>query len=120
MEGLDWQTIEFPFAAGLNQKPHPYLVNAPELVRAVNVEFDETGALRIRKPYASIGANIFGGGTISNCRRIVRNGDELLLFTNEALYSWSPQRLAWVLKGTHLAIKTTEKPVFVTTGDQIN
>lgn len=119
MTGLQWMRMEFPFAKGLNQKVDPRLVQAPELVRAVNIEHDELGGLRLRYPFANIGSNIFGGGTISGCRRIYAVGNELILFTQTGLYSWSSQRSAWVLKGTHLAIKMDEEPVFVTTGDQI-
>lgn len=118
MNGLNFQAMEFSFAKGLNQKSDPRLVQAPELVRAVDVDFDNLGGLRLRKPYASIGANIFGGGTISGCRRIYEVGDELILFTQTALYSWSPQRSAWVSKGTHLAAKVDERPVFISTSNQ--
>ena len=95
---LNWQPLEFPFAAGLNQKPDPRLVQAPELVRAVDVDFTNTGGLQLRYPYASIGANILGGGTISGTRRVYAIGTELLLFTQTGFYSWSPQRSAWVMK----------------------
>lgn len=120
MTGLRWDKIEVSFAKGLNQKSDARLVQAPELVRAVDVEFDEVGGLRLRYPFASIGANILGGGTIINCRRIYAVGDELILFTSTAMYSWSSQRSAWVLKGTHLAVKVDEEPVFVNTGDQVS
>lgn len=118
MEGLNWQKHEFSFSAGLNQKANAQLVEGPDLTLAVNVEFDELGGLRLRKPYASIGANIFGGGTLSNTRRVYAYGDELVLFTKDALYSWSAQRSAWVRKGTHLAIKVDEEPTFINTSNQ--
>lgn len=118
MQGLDWQPLEFPFSRGLNQKSDPRLVRAPELVRAVNVEFGDLGGLRLRYPYANIGSSIFGGGTISNCRRIYACGDELVLFTDTAFFSWSAQRSAWVRKGTHLAAKVTEQPTFINTSNQ--
>lgn len=118
-QGLNYQRLEFPFSRGLNQKADPRLTQEPELVRAVDVDFDNLGGLRGRYPYASIGANIFGGGTISGCRRVYALGSELLLFTQTALYSWSPQQSAWVSRGTHLAIKTDEKPAFVNTSDQV-
>jgi hypothetical protein len=118
VNGLDWQKLEVSFSKGLNQKTNAQLVDAPDLVRAIDVEFDDLGGLRLRYPYASIGANIFGGGTISNCRRIYAYGNELVLFTDTALYSWSPQLSAWVLKGTHLAIKVEEESTFINTSNQ--
>jgi hypothetical protein len=64
--------------------------------------------------------NIFGGGVLANCRRVVPNGDELLVFTKDTLYSWDAGLAKWVARGTHLAIKVTEQSRFVTTGDQID
>lgn len=118
MNGLDFQKLEVSFSKGLNQKADPRLVQAPDLVRAVDVEFDDIGGLRLRYPYASIGANILGGGTISNCRRVYASGDELVLFTDTSLYSWSSQRSAWVRKGTHLAAKVDEQSTFINTSNQ--
>lgn len=118
MNGLDFQKLEVSFSKGLNQKTNSQLVDAPDLVRAVDVEFDDIGGLRLRYPYVAIGSNIFGGGTISNCRRIFAYGGELVLFTSTALYSWSSQLSAWVLKGTHLAIKVDEEPTFINTSNQ--
>jgi hypothetical protein len=90
----------------------------PALDIAKDVEFDDLGGLRTRYPYADLGVNIFGGGTLSNIRRIVPNGNELLCFTQDTLYSWNAQLSVWVSKGTHLAVKVAEEPVFVTTGEQ--
>src|SRR5690606_10784733 len=59
-----------------------------------------------------------GGGTLSDIRRIVPNGDELLCFTKDKLYSWSEAESAWVEKATYLAPKLTERSVFVNTAEQ--
>ncbi len=118
--GLVPQQVHIPFGVGLNQKVDPRALQVPSLTRCLDAAFTETGGLQTRYPYASIGANIYGGGTLSDCRRIVENGSELLCFTKTGLYSWNVARLAWVLKGTHLAVKLEEEPTFVTTGDQID
>ncbi len=107
-----------PFTAGLNQKSDPRALQPPDLSIAVDVEAAEIGGLQTRYPFAAMGTDILGGGTISDPRRIVQNGDELLLFTKSSLYSWNSQISKWVSKGTHLAIKVSEEPVFVATGDQ--
>lgn len=116
---LDWQVLQFPFAAGVDTKRHAYAVEPPGLASASNVEFDEVGGLRLRKPYASIGSNIYGGGTLSNVRKIEAVGDELLCFTDTSLYSWSETLTAWILKGTHLAVAVTETPRFGNPNDQV-
>jgi hypothetical protein len=119
MNGLDWQTLHLPFAAGLDQKTDSRAMQPPALARCVDAQFDEVGGLQTRYPYAELGSDIFGGGAISDARRIVQNGNELLLFTKDALYSWNAQLSKWVLKGTHLAVKVEEAARFVTTDDQV-
>jgi hypothetical protein len=118
--GLQPQTVVIPFGQGINQKMDPRALEVGSLAVCLDAAFTEIGGLQTRYPYASIGANIFGGGTVSDCRRIVENGDELLLFTKTALYSWNAGRSAWVLKSTYLAAKIDEVPRFVTTDDQIS
>lgn len=117
---LQWREVNIPFAAGLQTKTDPRALQPPALVVARNIEFDEVGGLQKRKPYSSIGANILGGGTISNARRMYANGDELVLFTKDSLYTWSARDTAWVLRGTHLAAKLTERSVFVDPTEQVS
>jgi len=119
MRGLDYQNWTMRFVAGLNQKADDRSLEPPELAICRDAQFDELGGLQTRYPYAELGADIFGGGTIEDCRRIVVNGDELLCFTKSKLYSWSPGRSAWIDKGTHLAVHTEESTRFAGTGDQI-
>lgn len=116
--GLVPQQVVIPFGIGLNQRKDPRALEVGSLARALDCAFTEVGGLQTRYPYASIGDGIFGGGTVSDCRRIVENGSELLLFTQTGLYSWNATLAKWVSKGTHLAIKTTEEARFATTGDQ--
>jgi hypothetical protein len=119
MEGLNWQTVQLPLAAGVNQQADDRALAAPSLLIAKDVQFDEDGGLQTRHPFAaSASSDIFGGGTISNARRLVQNRDERLLFTKDTLYSWNAQLSKWVSRATHLAINVEEEPVFVTTGDQ--
>lgn len=113
-----WREFFLPLAAGIDTKSDPRALQPPSLAVARDVQFEEVGGLQTRYPFASIGTDILGGGSISECRRIVANGDELLLFTKEALYSWSESGEAWVLKDTHLAVETTESSQFVRTNDQ--
>lgn len=119
MEGLDWQTIQLPFAAGLNTKAHEHALEAPSLVTCKNVEFDEVGGLRLRKPFEALGTDIYPAGALTNVRKFARLGDELLCFTDTALYAWNDQLQKWVSKGTHLAVKTEEATRFGNTYDQV-
>jgi hypothetical protein len=118
--GLRWIPKELPFAAGLNQKYDDRARPMPYLDICKDVQFDELGGVQTRLPYGAAAGEIFGGGTITNARRVVPNGTETALFTNDSLYSWNAQLSKWLLRGTHLAVKVDETPRFVTPGDQIN
>jgi len=119
LQGIDWQVVQFPLAGGLDTKAHGQLLDPPGLSMCKNVEFDEAGALRLRKPYAGIGTNIYPSGTLSNVRKFAVVGDELLCFTSAAVYSWSETLTAWVSRGEHLAVASTEAAVFGNTSDQV-
>ena len=119
LRGLNWQTLTVPLAAGVQTKEDPRTMQAPGLSVAREVQFDETGNLSTRTPYGALSTSIHPSGTISTFRKIVANGDELLLFTDTQLYSWNAKLSKWVHKGQHLAIKVEEEAVFVTTGDQV-
>jgi hypothetical protein len=119
-QGLEFNPVNVAFIAGLKTRESPQAMKPSGLDIATDVEFDEWGALRTRKPYAQLGVNILGGGTVSNFRRIVENGNELVLFTQTGLYSWDADATAWVSRGTHMAVSLVETPAFATTDDQID
>ncbi len=118
MNGLDWQTWTMRFSAGLNTGADERTLDAPELAKAFDCQFDETGGIQTRYPYQAALGSILGGGTISDARRLVSNGGELLCFTKENLYSWSPGLSVWVSKGTHVAVKVEERARFIAPTEQ--
>lgn len=115
-----WSKIEIPLAAGLNQKGDVRAGNPPALDIATDVQFDEVGGVQTRLPYGSVMGSgaIFGGGTLSNCRRMFTVNDELCVETDTSVYSWNAQLSKWVLRGTHLAVDVDEQTRFATQGDQ--
>ena len=119
MKGLNWQTINLPFGAGLKQSTDDRARPQPYLDIAKDIQFDETEGVQTRLPFGSTMTNIFGGGTISDARRLARVGAELLLFTKSALYTWNAQSGVWHLRATHLAVKIDEATAATTTGDAI-
>lgn len=121
MEGLEWQTIEIPFAAGINTKAHKYALEPPGLLVCNNVEFDEAGALRLRRPFVGIGTDIYPSGSISNGtgRKLAVLDNELVLFTKDTIYSWNDTINKWVSRGTHLAVATEEATRFGNNFDQV-
>lgn len=119
--GLNWQTITLPFGGSLETKQDPRIKAAPDLSLLRDGEFEEVGGIQTRHPFGSVMGSgaIVGGGTISDVRKLVANGDELVLFTKDTVYSWNAGQSKWVSCGTHLAVSVDEVPRFVTTGDQI-
>ena len=116
--GLDWQTLQIPFVAGLDQKSDPRASNPPSLDIAMDVQLDSIGAVETRKTMAALGLNILGGGTLKNFRRLAVSGGELLCFTDVGLYTWDVSDTAWVFRGLYPALTTTETPKFATGDDQ--
>ncbi len=115
---LQWQTVHVPLAAGLATKTDARALDPPGMLVCKNAQFTEQGGIQKRYPYTSYSAGIFGGGTLSDIRRIYGYGDELLCFTKDSLYSYSSRDSAWVLKGTHLGAKIAQRDVFVRTTEQ--
>jgi hypothetical protein len=118
--GINWQTVNLPFATGLNQRSDDRARPIAFLDICKDVQFDEHGGIQTRLPFAALSNDIFGGGTLSNCRRIDWVNGELVVFTIDSVYSWNAQLAKWVLRGTHLAVAVTERVMFTTTGDQLD
>lgn len=118
MRGANWQPMQFPFAAGVNQRADDRALQPPELAAAIDVQFDEVGGLQTRKPFLALGSTTATGTTISTARRMYEYGRELVLFTKDTLYSWNSDASRWVPRATHLAVSLEERTVHATTGDQ--
>ena len=115
-----WQTIQIPLSQGVDNKSDRRASDPPQFDNLRDAEWERVQGIQTRKPYATIGTGIYGGGNLSSIRRIVENGDELLCFTDVGLYSWSPALSLWVLKSEYLAVKTAEATTFATNGDQLD
>lgn len=117
---LDWQTLQISFGSGLFTKTDARFSSPPTLDIARDIQFEEIGGIQTRPPFAAMSNTIFGGGTLSACRRLAVVNGELCVLTDTALYSWNAQQSAWVLRGTHLAVAVAETPRLVTAGDQVD
>ena len=116
---LDWNKVEIPLAAGLDTKGDLRAGRPPKLDIARDVVFGEPGGVQTRLPLLNFSNQIFGGGTLANCRRLAVVNDELCVFTDTGLYSWNARLAKWVLRATHLAVSVDERPAFVTSDDQV-
>lgn len=108
----EYVPVHLPLMAGLNTGTDSRALEPPELAVAKNVEFEKGMGLQTRKPYAAL------GGSVSDARRLVPFGDELLLFTKDTLYSWSARDSAWVSKGDYLAPTLSEATRFARSSEQ--
>src|SRR5512139_40113 len=117
--GLNWTTIQLSLAGGLETKSDKRASGARQLDIARDIKYAENGGAQTRFPFDTFSNAIFGGGTLANCRRIDVVNDELVVFTDDELYTWNAQQQKWLLRGTHLAVAVDETPRFVTPGDQI-
>ncbi len=115
---LPRQLKEIQFDVGLMTKGDRRSMPEQLLDIAVNVEFDDIGGLRCRYPFDGVRTALVGGGTLTNARRLAVLGNELVCFTQTALYSWIPALSAWEYRGDHLAVATDEQTVCATPGDQ--
>lgn len=101
---IRWQNMEVPLVGGLDVGSDPRAVESPRLLQADNVVFDDGGGLQPRKPYSPL--PVPPGG--KQIRRLATYRDELLCFTEDTLWSWSPASNAWQSRGSHVAPIVTE------------
>jgi hypothetical protein len=107
------------FTSGLNQKADPRSLEAPELARLVDAQFDEVGGIQTRYPYEAAVATTSTATTLTDCRRVAASGAERLMFTGDSLYSQNAQDDKWHLRSEHLAVAVDQTPVFQTTEEQV-
>jgi hypothetical protein len=112
-----WQTVQIPLAAGLDTKSDPRARPLPSFEILRDAEWEETGGLQTRKPYATVGTSIDGGGELAEVRRIFDHGGELLAFTRDKLYAWGALQGAWVERAEHLAVQVEEVTRLATPAD---
>lgn len=116
-----WDTIQIPLAGGLDTNTDRRAASPPSFDLLQNAEWEEPGGLQLRKPFVpKTQFTDEAGPLLSDVRKVVGNGDELLVFTKEKLYSYSQALGVWVFRGTHLATKIDEETVFADAGDQVD
>lgn len=109
---LQWHDQFLPLAKGVNTKPDPRALAAPDLAICRDAQFDELGGIQTRKPYAAL------PGAMEDPRGLAAYGSELILFDKENLYSYSTTEGGWLPRDTHLAITIDETAVFGRNADQ--
>lgn len=115
---MAYEIIDIPLSGGLNTKADEKGMNGPGLLRASDVQFDDTGGIQTRPQYQAILSA--AGNTISDIRKVVAYGDELVAFSKDKLWSYSSGDGLWTERAEYLAVKVDEKPRFVSTAEQFD
>jgi hypothetical protein len=122
MQGLDWQAVQIPLAAGLQQRADDRARKPPFLDIAKDVRFDELGGIQTRFPFDSMSTDAVdldgNETTISEPRQLTTHGDELLLFTAAALYTWDTTAERWIQRADYHAVSVDATRRFARPGDQ--
>lgn len=86
------QTVDVPFLRGLNEDTSSKVLSLPELVRCENLLVDRGASIRKRPGVTDLAASATG---ITDPRKLIRYGSELLLCDAESLYSYSSTDDDW-------------------------
>lgn len=117
--GLDYQTIELPLVAGLNQKHDPRSLPTPQLLDLENAVFDKHGGLQKcpgRKDVSLVSAT--GPTSLTDLKALMAYKDELLIVRDNDVFTRAPtagkdgsQALGVVERCRFESVRTEYKPV---------
>jgi len=107
---LQKQIVGYNFTSGLDTKTDGLLVEPPYLTRLENGVFTRHGSIKKRFGYQSLNRKIFPTDTeLTSGRSLATFFDELLLLTDDQLYSRTTNSDSWVPKGAHCHLKVSVK-----------
>lgn len=89
---LEKQVLTFPLTEGIDTKTDPKLVSMPKLLTLENARRDKAGRISKRYGHEALGSSIAavdGGGSIENADALGTYDDELLIFSDQSIYSYS-------------------------------
>lgn len=116
MRGIQRQIIDVPLAVGLSEKSDPRALEVGALSVCENAEFDELGGLQTRKPFVKFLDQ--AGNAVTPIRKLAVYDDELVAFTDVAIFSYAKSTQTWTQRAEYLAPKLTEKTRFVDNAEQ--
>lgn len=101
------QPLTLQFAQGIDVRKDAKAVSAPYLARAQNVFYDNDLSLRKRNGYHFLSKNVLGGGQVTSGSNLSTFNNELLLFDNTYMYSYSPLAGAWAVRDFFIPTQVT-------------
>lgn len=118
---LQKQIVPILFQGGLDTKTDPKLVQVGKTLKLENATYDETGALNKRFGFDSLGKGIAGGATeVSSGVKITTRNDELVLISDNNIYTYAEATDSWYDKGTIAGVPGSAFSLSRDTQDQLN
>ncbi len=112
-------TIPIRFRGGVDSGTDPLLVTLDHLLAAENAVLDTWGVLAKRNGHTNLGRSVMGSvSELMNTRKLGRRNDELLLMTDDKVYSYIDATSEWAERGDFQSCKLTNRVVAGTVGDQ--
>ena len=101
---LEKAFVPVDLSGGIDTKTDQKMVLPSSLTELENGVFTSGSTITKRKGYSKLSRQISGGSSISSGDALTRFQDELLLFSNSNLYSYSSGRDEWIDKGGSLSV----------------
>lgn len=92
------QNIDVPFKGGINQKTSAKHLKMSELRTLENGRYSKAGRIDKRYGYTNLGQDV-NTGTLSSPAVLLSSGNELLMGSEDYLYSYSASDSTWYRKG---------------------
>ncbi len=116
---LQFQNVSIPFTQGLDTKTDEKLVVPGKLTDLENGVFTEGGKIRKRFGHQTLGnRNLLTDESISEGNGLAVLDDEMILFGEDKLYTYSLNNDAWINKGSMASIKATSDKILDNTHEQ--
>ena len=115
------QIVPVSFQGGLQQKQDPNQVQSPNMLGLENAQFNKIGQLNKRPGYNILTNNVSDGTTIETAYAIDSFNEELNLFDNKNIYSYSPSSETWINRGVAISlINSTNQIIRSPASQQLN
>lgn len=96
---------------GVNTKPDPKQLQAPNLLTLANGQFSKTGQINKRYGTTNLNTTIEGGGNITAGVELANFKDETILFDGNNIYTYLDATGNWANRGTAVSVTTYDKNI---------
>lgn len=117
---MQWQNVSLPFVGGIDSKSDDKALQPPKLTVLENGVFTKRGAIVKRLGYADLGVETSATTPveIADARALDTLDDELLMFDDGKVYSYTEPTNTWADKGALESVVTTTAAVAKATSEQ--